>query len=167
MKKLYIMCGVTFSGKSTLAQQIAEHKEAVLVSQDAIWFEHKEEWNLDMSSDEDWERIQQISRAEIRQKLSSGSSVVYDDIGLKNSGRESLCDLARESGAQAILVYVDTPQYLRQRRQAHNLVTMERHDVPEHIVTRGLIEFEVPLETESPHTFTPDTDLGDWLKGLP
>lgn len=47
MPTLYIMCGVGFSGKSTLAKKIAEHTGAMLVSQDALYFEKEKELNLD------------------------------------------------------------------------------------------------------------------------
>jgi len=41
-KTLYIMCGVGFAGKSTLAKKIAEYTGATLVSQDAMYFEKEE-----------------------------------------------------------------------------------------------------------------------------
>ncbi len=47
MPKLYIMSGVGFSGKSTLAKKIAEYTGATLVSQDGLFFEKEKEWKID------------------------------------------------------------------------------------------------------------------------
>jgi len=167
MKKLYIMCGVAFSGKSTLAKEISKEKEAVLVSQDHFWFEKKQEMNLDLDNDEDWERILKLSRAEVRRVLMDGHSVVYDDISLKYSDRELLRNLAEECKARPILVYLDTPREIQQERQRKNLQTMERHDVPDNIVEWGLGQLEIPQRTEEPFMYTPNTNLRIWLNSLP
>lgn len=167
MKKLYIMCGVAFSGKSTLSKKIAEYKKATLVSQDVLWFEKKEEWNLDSDSDEDWDRVLQLSKIVVRDTLMKAESVVFDDISLKYSDRESLRNLAKECGAEAVLVYLDTPRNVQQERQNKNLETKERHDVPEHIIDWGLEELEVPQESEKPFIFRPEDSTDDWLNKLP
>ena len=39
MPKLYIMCGLAFSGKSTLARKIAEHTNSKLIAFDKLWVE--------------------------------------------------------------------------------------------------------------------------------
>ena len=39
MSKLYIMCGLAFSGKSTLARKIAEHTKSKLIAFDKLWVE--------------------------------------------------------------------------------------------------------------------------------
>lgn len=167
MKKLYILCGLAFSGKSTLAKRIVEHKQAILVSQDVIWFENKEKLNLDLDSDEDWERIQKLSREEIRKLLADGNSVVYDDISLTKADRDLLRALAVECGADAVVIYLDTPKGLRDQRQKINLETGERHDVPEHILEWGQSLLELPKEDEHPIIFTPETNEKQWLGRLP
>jgi predicted kinase len=167
MKKLYIMCGLAFSGKSTLAKKIAEEKRALLVSQDQFWFEREEEMNLDLDSDDDWEKILRLSRAEVRRLLAEENSVVYDDISLKYSDRELLRNLANEYGAEAILVYLDTPREIQLERRRKNLETKKRHDIPDHILEWGDGQLEIPQETERPVVFRPDSDVASWLKELP
>ncbi len=166
MKKLYFLCGVAFSGKSTLAKKIAEYKNATLVSQDEIWFIKEKELGLDLNSDEDWERVQQISKAKVRDVLLGGESVVYDDICLKYANRESLRNLATECNAIPILIYLDTPRNIQEERRARNAETKERHQVPSHIINWGLEELEIPLEGERPFIYRPESDLEEWLKNL-
>lgn len=161
------MCGVAFSGKSTLAKKIAEAKNAILVSQDEHWFERKMEWNLDHDSDEDWERILTISRDRAEQELMAGHSVVFDDISLKYSDRYFLRSLARENDAESILVYLDTPREVQEERKLQNFKTKERHDVPQHIIDWGISELEIPQEEERPFIFKPSFDVSDWLSRLP
>ena len=167
MKKLYIMCGVGFSGKSTLARKIAEAKDAFLVSQDGFWFELREEMNLDLDSDDDWEKILAISRAEVKRLLMEGRSVVYDDISLRYSDREVLRNLANDCGAEAVLVYLDTPREVQLERRRRNLEMNERHDVPDHILEWGDAMLETPQPPENPIYFRPDSDTEEWLRALP
>jgi len=167
MKKLYILCGLAFSGKSILSKKIADYKKATLVSQDKLWFEKEKELNLDWDSDEDWERVLQLSKMVVRDTLMEGNSVVFDDISLKYSDRESLRNLAKECGAEPVLVYLDTPRSVQQERQNKNLETKERHDVPEHIINWGLAELEIPQESEKAFIFKPESNVADWLAHLP
>ncbi len=167
MKKLYIVCGVAFSGKSTLSKKIADYKKVTLVSQDTLWFEKKKELNLDSDSDEDWDKVLQLSKALVRDILMKGDSVAFDDISLKYSDRESLRNLAKECGAESVLVYLDTPRSVQQERQNKNLETKERHDVPKHLIDWGLEELEIPQDSEKAFIFRPETDITDWLNKLP
>jgi predicted kinase len=167
MKKLYIVCGVAFSGKSTLSKKIAEYKHATLVSQDSLWFEKKKELNLDPDSDQDWDMVLRLSKEVVRDTLVKGDSVVFDDISLKYSDRESLRNIAKECGAEVVLVYLDTPRNVQKERQIKNLETKERHDVPEELIHWGLEELELPKESEEAFVFKPETNLADWLSKLP
>lgn len=167
MKKLYIMCGTAFSGKSMLARNIAESKGALLVSQDQSWFERKEEMNLSLDSDEDWEKILLLSRAEVGRLLSDDHSVVYDDISLKYADRELLRGMAAEYGAEAVLIYLDTPREVQQERRRRNRETNERHHIPDHIFEWGHAELEIPQAEERPNVFKPDSITSDWLATLP
>ena len=54
MTTLYIMCGVGFSGKSTLAKKISEYIGATLINQDDLYFENYKKIHLDLDSDEHW-----------------------------------------------------------------------------------------------------------------
>lgn len=167
MKKLYIMCGVAFSGKSTLAKKIAEAKKAVLISQDELWFKKKAELNLDPDSDEDWNMVLQLSIAAVKEKLLDGLSVVFDDISLKYKDREGLRNLAKEFGVEAVVIFLNIPRNIQQERQTKNTETKERHEVPENLIAWGWEELEIPREDENTFEFKPETNIEDWLSKLP
>lgn len=48
MSKLYIMCGLAFSGKSTLARKIAEHTNSKLIAFDKLWVEKDKDQHLSL-----------------------------------------------------------------------------------------------------------------------
>jgi len=161
------MCGVGFAGKSTLSKKIAEHKNGVLVSQDDIYFEKEKEWNLDENSDEDWDRVLNVSKERIKENLSNSNSVVFDHVNLKHSHRKELIDMAKEFEAKTIVVYLDTPLDIQKGRQLKNKETKKRHNVKQEFLDEALEELEIPHESESVFVFTPETDIESWLNKLP
>lgn len=167
IQTLYIMCGVGFSGKSTLAKKIAEYKNATLVSQDAIYFEKEKEWNLKEESDEDWGKVLAVSKERIIKNLLDGKSVVFDYVNVAHNEREQLKNLASGFKAEAVVIFLDTSIEVQRERQVRNRETQERHQVKQEWLDEAIKNLEIPLESEHAFIFTPETDLTDWLNKLP
>ena len=129
MTTLYILCGLGFSGKSTLAVKISEYKNAVLVSQDAIYFEKEKELDPNLSDGERWELIRAIAFERISDNLKKSMSVVYDSTNTRREHRDIVRKIASENNARAFVVFVDTPDNILVERQMKNKETKERHDV--------------------------------------
>ena len=166
-KTLYIMCGVGFAGKSTLAKKIAEHTGATLVSQDATYFEKEEEWeNLDPDSEEQWKMILDLSRAKMKDELKKGNSVVFDDTSLQISHRDELRLIAQETGAETKVVFLDTPIEIQKERQAQNKITGERHDVEQHHLDKAIEDLQPPTESENVIVVKPGYDFDDLMSQL-
>src|SRR5690242_5159424 len=100
MNKLYIMCGLAFSGKSTLARKIAEHIPADLISFDKLWVEKDKEKTITKNA-EGWRYIRNLAQDKILVLLKSGKSVVYDDNNPRKEHREELRKIAKEAGVKA------------------------------------------------------------------
>jgi predicted kinase len=165
-KILYIMCGVGFSGKSTLAKKISEHKQAALVSQDAIYFEKEKELDPTLSSDKEWELIWNIAIERVVGYLKQGKSVVYDSTNTRREHRDRFRKIALENNARAIVVYLNTPDEVLLARQMKNKETKERHDVKQEYLDQARAEMEIPQSDENPIVFTPESDLVEWLDKL-
>jgi len=163
---LYIMCGVGFSGKSTLAKRIAEHTGAILVSQDTLFFEKEKELNLDQDSDEQWRMLLDMCLERIRENLSAGKSVVFDNTNTKFEHRDELRKLAKSVGAETKVIFLDTPIEIQKERQMKNLKTRDRHDVKQKYLDQAVSELEVPSEEENTVVFKPNTDVNEFLKNL-
>lgn len=103
---LVILCGISFAGKTTLGRALAEARG----------------WEY-LSFDEMYGGSVPI-QLRIASLLASGRSVVYDDVNRWRSQRDDLRALAKEQGATACIVHVDTStdearrRWLLNRRQA-------------------------------------------------
>jgi predicted kinase len=162
MPTLYILCGLPFSGKSTLAQQLASATGSVLVSYDAIWWEKKREtgesWGFDALCD--------LAEARLAVALEGGVSAVYDTLNNSKGWRDRLRRLAAQHGARSVVVYLNTPLAVIEERQRDNQVTGERHSVSPDTLRAEVAKFEAPGPIEEAIEFTPDTDFASWLPQL-
>lgn len=161
------MVGVGFSGKSTLSKKIAEYFNIPLVSLDKLFFDKKEELGLDEDSDEQWEMLGTMCKEEIREVMSNGQSVVFDNINLKRSERNELRRIAREVDGGVVVVYLDTQEELLDRRQEENKVSKGRHDVKQEYLDAAKADLEIPDVDEQPYIFKPSDDIDTFLASLP
>lgn len=166
MPILYIMCGVGFSGKSTLAKKISEHTGAVLVSQDAMYFEKKDELNLDGDDETQWRMLLDMCKERILENLNQGHSVVFDNINTKFEHREELRKLAHDAHAESKVIFLDTPIEIQQERQRNNKETAERHDVKQEYLDKAIKELEIPGEKENTLVFKPNMNIHNFVENL-
>lgn len=166
MSNLYIMCGLAFSGKSTLARKIAERTGSRLIAFDKLWVEKEKEQPISKDS-EGWRFVRKVAQEEIANTLKEGKSVVYDDNNVRFEHREEVREIARRLGANPIVVYLKTPMELIRERELINKTTAERHEVePENFQT-VVEQLEVPTPNEHALEFTPEADVNEFLKKLP
>lgn len=164
MKTLYIMCGVVFTGKTTLAKAIAEAKDAELVSLDAIT---PEMTGFIEDQKEHYRRRKEMGLEQVTSLLANGKSVVYDSVNAKRKHRNEARGIAAANGAEAIVIFLDTPEEEQDRRRAENTKTDERHHVSQADIDKNRNDLERPNEDERVFIFTPETDLTSWLAKLP
>lgn len=105
--KLYIMCGLAFSGKSTLARKIAEHTGSELISFDKLWVEKDKEKSVPKDA-EGWRYIRDVAQEKVLALLKVGKTVVYDDNNPRKEHREELKQVAKKAEVRAVVVYLDT-----------------------------------------------------------
>jgi len=165
-KILYILCGLGFSGKSTLAKQIAEKKNAVLISQDGIYFEKEKELDPALTDAKEWELIRSIAFERIDEALRSGKSVVYDSTNTRREHRDAAREIAGKNQADSVLVFLDTPDEVLVDRQIKNKETNERHDVEQKYLDQARAELEMPDADENVVVFKSGENLEEWLNNL-
>jgi predicted kinase len=166
MQTLYIMCGVGFSGKSTLAKKISEYTGAVLISQDQLFFEKEKELGLDIDSDNSWQILLNICKEQILSSLKAGHSVVFDSVNTKYEHRQEIRDLARIAGVKSKVVFLDTPIEIQRQRQENNKTSKARHDVKQEYLDQAISELEIPKLEEEVLTYTTDTTFDDFKNSL-
>lgn len=161
------MVGVGFAGKSTLAKNIVERLNTTLVSQDALFFEKKKELNLVEDDDEMWRMLLDMCQQRIKELMTEGQSIVFDNVNLKRAHRDELRKIAREANGKAVVIYLDTPEELLNKRQDRNKISRERHDVKQEYLNDAKRQLEIPTADEDVYIFTPETDLDNFIKNLP
>ena len=164
---LYILVGVGFAGKSTLAKNVVERLDITLVSQDALFFEKKKELNLIEDDDEMWRMLLNMCQQRIKELMTGGKSVVFDNVNLKRAHRDELRKIAKEANGKAVVIYLDTPEELLNKRQDRNKISRERHDVKQEYLDDAKRQFEIPTAKEDVYVFTPETDLDNFINKLP
>jgi predicted kinase len=146
MAKLVLMCGTSFSGKSTVARDLAPRLGATIVSLDEI-NERRGLWGGDGIPVEEWMRTHEIANAEVREGLSKGVSVVVDDTSSPRFLRDGWRSLAAELSAEFVLVYLDIDHDTIRRRRAENQLDPSRRDVA--VLEQHLADFEPPQPDEN------------------
>lgn len=146
--RLVLMCGTSFSGKSTVARELAPRLAAAIVSLDEI-NERRGLWGGDGIPVEEWVRTHEFAAAEVRELLASGRSVVVDDTSSPRFLRDGWRSLAAEAGARYTLVYVDVDHETIRRRRAANRVDPSRRDVADGVLDEHLAGFEPPQVDEA------------------
>ena len=159
---LYIMCGLAFSGKSTLSRKISEHTVSKLIAFDKLWVEKDKEQPVP-KADLGWKLIRRVGQDEVLKALEKGTSVVYDDNNIRFEHREELREVAKRFGAKAVVVYLNTPLELIKEREAANRVTGERHEVEPENFQAVLEQLQIPTDREKVLEFRPEMNLEDWV----
>lgn len=113
---LYLLCGLSFAGKSTLARQLAGPLGAEIVEADT-YIPLVEAELPNVGKLESWRAIQTRARAAVREALERGRSVIYDDLLVKPDVRAALEELAKASGAEVRTIYLETPPETIRERQ--------------------------------------------------
>jgi len=144
---LVLMCGLSFSGKSTLAVQLSDELSAELLSLDQI----NEERGLDGGQGiplEEWAKTNQIAHERAGALLASGRHVVVDDTGSPRFIRDEWRATAAAAGAPFVLVWVQvTPEFQRQRVHT-NRDSQARRDVTDAVLAEHAASFQPPDEED-------------------
>jgi len=163
---LYILCGLPFSGKTTLAKALAVHTGATVVGFDTTWAEMSEKLDSQMDKGDVWRAVRKVAFKKIRDSLKEKISVVYDEINVRYEHREELRSIASECGALSVIVYLNIPLDILLKREKVNKHSQERHEVRTENFEEALDQFEKPLSKEHVIVFDGLTDVDRWLADL-
>lgn len=151
MKKvcLYILCGLPFSGKTTLASELVSRLGISRVAIDEINNE-RGIWDDETGlSPEEWANTYQEAYRRIGSLLGQGRSVVDDSVNFTRELRDHLRAIAESYGAATIVIYVDVPLSEVRRRWLENRQTGMRADVRDNDFANVVEHFERPTEDEN------------------
>lgn len=137
---LWILVGLSASGKSTIATQIAnENPNTVIVSSDAI----REELTGNYEDQEHNEEVFKIFHNRIRKNLENKKNVIADATNLTMKSRRAI--LMKVNGLEVHKVCVIIPKPFEQCKE-DNL--HREHPVPDFVLDKQIRKFQIPFYEE-------------------
>ena len=139
MSKLFIMCGLPASGKSTYAMQLAVKENAIVVSTDNI----RELLNGDASIQDNAEQVFKMAYKLILKYLDDGSNVIFDATNISYKRRMELIKRYKKYADSIECVFMAVPyEVCLERNQKRD------RKVPEEVIERMYHNFYVPQPFE-------------------
>lgn len=129
--RVYILCGLPFSGKSTLARALAERLDLESVEVDRAMRDIVGPPSGEPIPREAWIAAYRISYRAMEAALGAGRSVVLDATNYRRLHRDLIRAKAARLGATAVVITVDTPEATIRERRERNRLTRSRPDVAE------------------------------------
>jgi predicted kinase len=159
---LIAMCGLPFSGKSTLAKSLGGELGIRMLSYDfEIWVPHHHLVPPGFSVSDEYDFVQDIARREIRAILSSGQSLIYDDLLLDRDDRQKLTAAISGTEADLLFLFLDTPMAVIDQRRAANSRLKARTSIPDEKMALDASHLELPGGDEPVIYIRPDDVLPD------
>jgi predicted kinase len=158
---LYLLCGLAFAGKTTLASILSRHARAEVVSLDEINASRGLHGGEGIP-DEEWVRTHHEALRQVESTLAAGRPVVVDDTNCFRFLRDNYRAVAEAQGADTILLYIDRPLELLLDRIRENDESRSRASVRISILLDLARKFEPPGPDEDA-VLVPDVPLEVWV----
>lgn len=162
MARLFAMCGLAFSGKTTLARALARLAGAEYVGLDDINEERGLRGGEGIPAEE-WDRTSHIAIERIGTLLDAGRDVVLDDTLCFRWLRERYAAVADRHAARFVLLYVATPLPEIYRAMARNDTVPRRNPIRPEVFEEHARSFEPPAEEERPVVYDRTVPVEEWI----
>jgi len=145
---LYILCGLSFSGKTTYAKKLGEKLSIPIISEDTINAERGLGLQGEHISDRKWEETFQFLITKVQEKLKQGCSIIVDAMCHTQEQRASLRQIARKNMAKSCLIYIQCSKVEARKRWEDNEKSSERFRVHPDDFHRANTLFQHPTKKE-------------------
>lgn len=143
--KLYILCGIPFSGKTTLAKRMVEKFGFARIDLDEVKFELFGTSITDGEIDQlGWDKVYQRMYKRIEDLLKTGKTVINDTGNFTRNERNIVKKIADDLGVESITIYVDIPTKEARNRLLENRHSKVRFDVSDGDFNSTVSEMEKP-----------------------
>jgi predicted kinase len=159
---LYLLCGLSFSGKSTLGGLLAARTGAGLVSLDAINSRRGLRGGTG-TPDEEWLATHRLALAQLERLCRAGGPVVVDDTNCFRWLRDAYRRVAAGFGYRSVVLMLDLPLAEALRRGARNERNGARAPVSRRVLVELAARFEPPASDEETVTVPAHVRFAPWL----
>jgi predicted kinase len=162
--RLFVLCGLPFAGKSTLARGLTARLGLVHVELDA---EHDAS-GLDLMqrspTPAEWLTAYRRAYRRLDQVLAEGRAAVFDATSYRRVDRDRLRRMAAARGVPVTLVYLDVPAEEALRRREANRCRPRRPHVPDGDFARIGGQMEPPALDETAIRYDASLSAGEWIE---
>lgn len=137
------MCGLPFSGKSTLAIKLSESTAAKIISLDEINARRGLYGGTGIPGEE-WMRTHQIALQHMEELCKAGISIIIDDTNCFRWLRDAYRNVASKYNYQTIILQLNISLEEALRRAQENDQSQERNPVAVEILRDVALKFEYP-----------------------
>ncbi|GAB3744377.1 P-loop nucleotide/nucleoside kinase family protein [Microlunatus parietis] len=145
---IVLLCGRAFSGKSTVAGQLANGLPGMIISLDAINAE-RGLWGGDGIPIAEWARTLDLAHDRVTEAVGDGTTVIIDDTSSPAFLRDRWRERAAALAVPLVLVYVEVDEATLRERVQRNRADRRRGDVTDAVLAEHLASFEPPTEAEA------------------
>ena len=163
MKTLYLLCGLAFSGKSTLAKAIVDYLNCASVSLDDINKERGLGFGGDGISVEEWENTHQIVIGILDNLMQLEQDIVLDDTNCFRWLRDRFREVVKRHNYETKVIYLDVPLEEIYIRMQMNEQTKKRQGIKKEIFAEPMQNFQHHEVDENILLFQNECTIKDWL----
>jgi predicted kinase len=162
--RLYIICGLSFAGKSTLAREIAERFGYEEVDVDRMKYSlYGSDAKDESLTREEWDRLYEETDKQIVLLLKSGKNVVDASRNFSGEERRRIRTTLNQLGYETLTIYLDTPEAIARQRWQANRKNPTRRDVSESDFEDVIRAMEPPTIDENPIVLHYGEDFESWI----
>lgn len=155
---LVMLCGLPFSGKSTLGRTLSNALGAVHLEIDQIVISQGGSFEVGALANPVWVAAYKEGHWRLDEFLAAGRPVIWDAVSFRWSHREKLRRLASQHGARSHLIWLDVPLAEIGKRRAANRISGARGDVPDANFALVADGFQPPRADEAAVRYNPATE---------
>lgn len=155
---LFILCGLPFAGKTTVANILCEDKNLCLISLDQININRGFKPGTRIPQKE-WDTSYKLANNKLEMLLKTGKSVVYDDTNYSMKHRLLLTQIAKANGYSTRLIFINTPLKVIKQRIKENTKSNARPSVHPSDLEFILTHFQKPNYLEHPIIVSGNGDI--------
>lgn len=164
---LYLLCGLAFSGKTTLAAALRRQQGCEVVSSDEINARRGLHGGDGVPAQE-WARTHELALAEVEALMRRRvPGVVVDDTNCFRFLRDDYRALARRHGYAVRLLVLDVPLAEVRRRMAENATSRRRRGLRPEVFAEHRGSFEWPGPEETPLRVPAGVPAERWVAESP
>lgn len=167
MGVLVILCGLPFSGKTTVARSLAERSGCAVVSLDEINEERGVGHGGQGLGDDVWAETQRIAIERVESLMREGRErIVVDDTCCLRFLRDEYRRAAERHGYEHGVVFLDVSERVLRERLREAARSGERPTMTDDVFEGCLARFERPEEDEACIVISPDDDAPSVLASM-